>query len=67
MSDNPDETWAKIRAAFAFVNGGSAERVDGPFWKVYRVGSAVRIDIGGPATPLPRDWGDARLNERSFA
>lgn len=37
--------WDTIGKAFDMVSENLVARVDGPTWKVYRVGQIVRIDI----------------------
>jgi hypothetical protein len=37
--------WEAISRAFELVDSKTASRVDGPNWKVYRVGELIRIDI----------------------
>lgn len=37
--------WAAIKAAYELVAGGAAGRIDGDGWKVYRVGTIIRLDI----------------------
>jgi hypothetical protein len=37
--------WEAISKAYDLVHAGTASRVDGPNWKVYRVAELIRIDI----------------------
>jgi len=37
--------WDAIEKAYHFVLAGSAARVDGDGWKVYRAGTIIRIDL----------------------
>ena len=43
------DTWTKIAAAVATVVAGTAERLDGKGWKVYRAGTIIRIDLAQEA------------------
>lgn len=37
--------WDKIITAYAIIKGGSANRVDGDGWSIYKVGNVIRLDI----------------------
>lgn len=37
--------WNAIASAYELVAKGSATRIDGDGWKVYRAGTIVRIDL----------------------
>jgi hypothetical protein len=40
------EVWHAIRQAYALIFYGLVERVDGKFWRVYRVDTTtIRIDV----------------------
>lgn len=42
-----DMDWQAIAAAYDLVASGTASRIDGQGWKVYRAGTIVRIDVSG--------------------
>jgi hypothetical protein len=47
-----DDLWQKIARAVEIVSEGAAERLDGEGWKVYRVGTVIRIDLTGMYDPI---------------
>jgi hypothetical protein len=39
------DIYERIQAAIAFISQGSADRVDGEGFKVYKAGTIIRVDI----------------------
>ena len=45
MANIDDVMWDDIIEASKFIDKGSTSKVEGKGWKVYKVGTALRIDI----------------------
>jgi hypothetical protein len=47
-------TWHAIADAARLIAAGTVQRIDGKGWKVYRVGTSMRVDLSedfNPAAP----------------
>jgi len=40
-----DHDWAEIGRQYEVLRTGTATRIDGPGYKIYRVGEIIRIDV----------------------